>query len=77
MSYDKIKKHVHESLNLSAELAELIIYGRTQGSKTPDPFVLNEKQRWGLRHLIECRKCGNDIISFIDRLKSEQNRHNK
>ena len=65
MPYSSIKKHVEDSTNLASELAEILIFGKTMGSGSPTPFVLNKVQRWGLRHLMLCPKCSSQMDEFI------------
>lgn len=68
MPYNNIVAHVTESYNLYAELAEIMLYGKTMGTKSPDPFILNPVQQWGLRHFLECPTCTVNIKEFVEEL---------
>jgi hypothetical protein len=65
MLYTAIKTHVLDSDNLQSELSEIMIYGKTLGECSPKPFILNNVQMWGLRHLLTCPKCSVDVASLI------------
>ena len=72
MPYKKIKSHVTESVNLSAELVEILLHGKTMGSKSKDVFELNIVQTWGLRHLMVCRDCSQEVQETINMIAVEE-----